>query len=129
MILPGYYRENLSEDGEEYVLTHGDRAVYLRSETFEAEQPQLEWPQQSDEDYREDSRFKSDLYWVILLSAELAQGQATLWAWQGLYQTLWGTATVTALSRHADDRAWAETILRTVKPDIDTLGVITCLDL
>ncbi len=111
--LPANYRQEVGEGS--CSLTDGDRVVTLTGWPID-ETPKLEWPTPP-EDFDEDDRFNTVLYRAIVISGSEAREGGHVWGWQGIYQSLDATATVTVGSIHEDDRAWAEAVFRTVQPE------------
>ncbi len=121
--LPACYREEIGDDGQLCSLLHGDRAVYVRSYAFDEPRTQLDWPEPLPEGYDEYLRFKTDLYWVVVQSGEeVDEDGVCWWIWQGIYNAHMGSALISVSSADADDAAWAEKVLRSVRPDADVVA-------
>lgn len=119
--LPGGYRQDISDDMYICSFVSEDRVVRLEGEEAVTPLSHLTWPQVEGDAADEFARFETDRYWAILSAYATVEHGAQLWVWRGDYQSLAGSATVTAISRHQDDGAWAEKVLRSVDHDDDTI--------
>ena len=119
--LPGYFREEIGDDGQLCTLGYGDHAVYVRSYLYEAERTGLDWPDRHTEGYSEYLRFETELYRVIIeTGAYDDEDGSLLYAWNGTYNAHTGSALISVVSRDAGDAAWAEKILRSARPASNT---------
>ena len=125
--LSGCYREDISDDMYTCSFVSDDRVVHL--EAYEAVTPlsHLIWPEIEGDADDECVRFKSGRYWAILSAYATVEHGAQLWVWRGAYQSLAGSAIVTAISRHQDDVAWGEKVLRSVDRDDETTLAVTVI--
>jgi len=122
--LPACFREEIDADGQLCSLLTDDRAVYVRSHLYEAEQTQLEWPDRKTEGYDDYLRFKTDRYWAVLQTGEIEEDGDRWFVWEGTYNSHTGSALVRVVISDKDDAAWAEKVLRSVQPDRDSPVII-----
>jgi hypothetical protein len=116
--LPACYRQEIGADGQLCSLLYGDRAVYMRSYDYETKQTQLEWPEPKTEGYSEYLRFETDLYRVVIESGGgVDEDGISWWVWQGTYNAHVGSACISVVSPDKGDAAWAEKVLRSIRPD------------
>ncbi len=116
------YRAELDTDRQTWSLLSDDRGVYMQSYFFEDARAHLDWPDKLSDTYSEYLRFKTDAYWAVLQSGEMeAEGDEGPWfVWEGIYSSLTGSARITLVSCYQNDAAWAEKVLRSVRPERDS---------